>query len=141
MGPDEKSIVIVKTPLAKILCNPEHLAIYQDRVNIVNRLVTAAYLFVRYIFIHAYKEDENDGNDNDAVSADVFMMDAFFSELLRSLQTRTHRASKHENTLRNGQLIDKYITNFYALSRFQRITIPGIASNLEAYIAWLHDKC
>src|SRR5579859_6296399 len=112
MGPDEKSIVIVKTPLTKILCNPEHLAIYQDRVNIVNRLVTAAYLFAHYIFIHAYEEDKNDKNDNDAFSVDVFMTDAFFSELLRSLQTRTCRASEDENTLQNRQLIDKYITNF-----------------------------
>src|SRR5579859_5145707 len=96
MGPDEKPIVVVKAPLAKFLRNPEHLAIYQDRVNIVNRLVTAAYLFVRYIFVHAYEEDENDENDNDAFSANVFMTDAFFSELLRSLQTRTRRASKDE---------------------------------------------
>src|SRR5579859_6839048 len=135
MGPDEKPIIVIKAPLAKILHNLEHLAIYQDRVNIINCLVTAAYLFARYIFVHAYEQDENDENDNDAFSADVFMTDAFFSELLRSLQTRTRRASKDENTLRNRQLIDKYITNFCALSRFQRITIPGIASNLEAYIA------
>ena len=54
MGPDEKPIVVVKAPLAKIQRNPEHLAIYQDRVNIVNRLVTAAYLFAHYIFVHAY---------------------------------------------------------------------------------------
>src|SRR5579859_4582883 len=135
MGPDEKPIVVVKAPLAKILRNPEHLAIYQDRVNIVNRLVTAAYLFVCYIFVHAYKEDKNDENDNEAFSVDVFMMDAFFSELLWSLQTRTRRASKDENTLRKRQLIDKYMTNCCALFRFQRITVPGIASNLEAYIA------
>src|SRR5438552_2788672 len=130
MAADEKSIVVVKASLAKILRNPEHLAIYQDRVNIINRLVTAGYLFARYIFIHAYDE-----NDNDAFNVDVFMTDAFFLELLRSLQTRTRRASKDENTLRNRQLINKYITNFCALYRFQQITIPGIASNLEAYIA------
>src|SRR5579859_4500793 len=107
MGPDEKPIVVVKAPLAKILHNPEHLTIYQDRVNIINRLVTAAYLFACYIFIHAYEEDKNDENDNDAFSTDVFMMDAFFLELLRSLQTQTRRASKDENTLWNRQLIDK----------------------------------
>jgi len=130
MATDAKSIVVVKAPLAKILRNPEHLVIYQDRVNIINRLVTAAYVFARYIFVHAYEEDEND-----AFNADVFMTDAFFFELLRSLQTRTRKTSKDENTLRNRQLINKYITNFSALYRFQRITIPGIASNLEAYIA------
>ena len=116
--------------------------------------ITTAYLFARYIFVHAYEDDENENeddendenennenendeneNDNDAFNADVFMTDTFFLELLRSLQTRTRRASKDENTLRNRQLIDKYITNFCALYRFQRITIPGIASNLEAYIA------
>jgi len=132
MAADEKSIVVVKASLAKILRNPEHLAIYQDRVNIINHLVTAAYLFARYIFVHAYDENEN---DNDAFNVDVFMTDAFFLELLRSLQTRTRRASKDENTLRNRQLIDKYITNFCTLYHFQRITIVGIASNLEAYIA------
>src|SRR5579859_1276277 len=135
MGPDEKPVIVVKASLAKIIRNPNHLAIYQDRVNRVNCLVTAAYLFARYIFVHAYEEDENDKNNNDAFSADVFMMDAFFSELLWSLQTRTRRASKDENTLQNRQLINKYITNFCTLFRFQRITIPGIASNLEAYIA------
>ena len=139
MAADKKSIVVVKASLAKILCNQNHLAIYQDRVNIINRLVTTAYLFARYIFVHAYENDENENdeneNDNDAFNADVFMTDTFFLELLRSLQTRTRRASKDENTLRNRQLIDKYITNFCALYRFQRITIPGIASNLEAYIA------
>src|SRR5437667_9137330 len=95
MAADEKSIVIVKASLAKILRNLEHLAIYQDRVNIINRLVTAAYLFARYIFVHAYDENEN---DNDAFNVDVFMTDAFFLELLQSLQTRTRRASKDENT-------------------------------------------
>ena len=149
MAADKKSIVVVKASLAKILCNQNHLAIYQDRVNIINRLVTTAYLFARYTFVHAYEDDENENeddendenenheneNDNDAFNADVFMTDTFFLELLRSLQTRTRRASKDENTLRNRQLIDKYITNFCALYCFQRITIPGIASNLEAYIA------
>ena len=139
MAADKKSIVVVKASLAKILCNQNHLAIYQDRVNIINRLVTTAYLFARYIFVHAYENDENENNENendkDAFNADVFMTDTFFLELLRSFQTRTRRASKDENTLRNRQFIDKYITNFCALYRFQRITIPGIASNLEAYIA------
>jgi Ca2+/Na+ antiporter len=117
----EKPFVIVKTSLAKILRDPDHLPIYQDRVNIVNRLVTAVYLFARYIFVHAYEENEdededeneneedeneNDEHENDAFNADVFMKDAFFVELLRSLQTRTRRASKDEYTLRSRQLID-----------------------------------
>ena len=80
-------------------------------------------------------ENENDEHENDAFNADVFMKDSFFVELLRSLQTRTRRASKDEYTLRSRQLIDKYVTTFSALYRFQRITIPGPASNLEAYIA------
>src|SRR5437667_8282464 len=104
MAADEKSIVIVKASLAKILRNPDHLALYQDRVNIINRLVTSAYLFARYIFVHAYEDNnnnnnnneneedennENNENNNDAFNVDVFMTDAFFLELLRSLQTRT----------------------------------------------------
>ena len=57
MGPDEKPIVVVKAPLAKIIRNPNHLTIYQDRVNRVNRLVTTAYLFSRYIFVHSVGQE------------------------------------------------------------------------------------
>src|SRR5579859_2410137 len=106
MEPDEKPIVVVKAPLAKIIQNPNHLAIYQDRVNKVNRLVTAAYLFSRYIFVHSSDDDD------DAFNADTFMMDSFFTEVLWSLQTRTRRASKDENTLRNRQLINQYCEEF-----------------------------
>src|SRR5579859_1653528 len=105
MGPDEKPVVVVKAPLAKIIRNPNHLAIYQDRVNRVNRLVTAVYLFSRYIFVHSY--------DDDAFNVDTFMTDSFFMEVLWSLQTHTHRASKDENKLRNRQLINKYCEEFY----------------------------
>src|SRR5579859_6809858 len=111
--------------LAKIIRNPNHLAICQDRVNRVNRLVTVAYLFSQYIFVHSYDDD----------NADTFMTDSFFKEVLQSLQTRTRRASKDKNTLRNRQLINKYCEEFCQLYRYQLITIPGIASNLKAYIA------
>ena len=126
---DEKSIVVVKASLSQILRNP---AIYQDRVNIINYLVIVEYLFARYIFVHAYEDDEN---ESDAFNANIFMTDGFFFEVLRSLQTRTYRASKDENTLWNRQIINKYIIDFCALYRFQLVMIPGIASNLEAYIA------
>ena len=85
MGPDEKPVVL-KAPLAKmIIRNPNHLTIYQNRVNRVNCLVTAAYLFSRYIFIHSY----DNYDDDDAFNPDIFMTDSFFMEILRSLQTRT----------------------------------------------------
>ena len=129
-GPDEKPVV-VKAPLAKIIRNPNHLTIYQDRVNRVNRLVTAAYLFSRYIFVHSYDNDDND----DAFNADIFMTDSFFMEVLRSLQTRTRKAAKTEDVLRNRQLIVKYLEAFCQLYRYHLITIPRNSSNLEAYIA------
>src|SRR5436305_5118121 len=128
MGPDEKLIVVVKALLAKIIRNPNHLIIYQDRVNRVNRLVTAAYLFSRYIFIHSY-------DDDNAFNADTFMTDSFFMEVLRSLQTRTRGAAKTEGVLRNRQLIHKYLEQFCQLYLYYLITIPGNSSNLEAYIA------
>jgi hypothetical protein len=131
-----KPIVVVKTSLANILRNADGITIYQDRVNRINRLVTAAYLFARYIFVHEYEVNENENeNDDDAFNADVYMTDAFFSEILRFLQTRTRRASKHEATLRNRELIHNHITAFCTLYRFQKITIPGNTSNLESYIA------
>ena len=68
-----KPIVVVKASLVYILCNPDHLAIYQDRVNTINSLVTAAYLLARYIFVHAYGEEESDRNDdNDSFNADLY---------------------------------------------------------------------
>ena len=79
MMADEKSIVVVKASLSQILCNPEHVTIYQNRVNIINHLVIAAYLFAHYIFIHAYQDDEN---ESDAFNADIFMTDGFFFEVL-----------------------------------------------------------
>ena len=63
------------------------------------------------------------------------MTDSFFMEVLRSLQTRTHKAAKTEDVLRNRQLIDKYLEAFCQLYRYHLITIPGNSSNLEAYIA------
>src|SRR5579859_6892528 len=131
MGPDEKPIVVVKAPLAMIIGNLNHLVIYQDRVNRVNRLVTVAYLFSRYIFVHSY-------DDDDAFNADTFMTDSFFMEVLWPLQTHTHRASKDENTLRNRQLINKYCEEFRQLYRYQLITIPGLPPTSKRT---LHDKC
>ena len=107
MGPDEKPVVVVKAPLAKIIRNPNHLTIYQVRVNRVNRLFGYHGIsFSRYIFVHSY-------DDDDAFNADTFMMDSFFMEVLRSLQTGTRKAAKTEDVLRNRQLIDKYLEAFY----------------------------
>jgi hypothetical protein len=74
-----------------------------------------AYLFTCYIFVHPYEEDEHSknahsgnkyGNEHSAnahnvnnnvtFDMDIFIMDAFFSKLLRSLHTRTCKASKNE---------------------------------------------
>ena len=63
------------------------------------------------------------------------MTDSFFMEVLQSLQTRTRKAAKTEDVLRNRQLIDKYLEAFCQLYRYHLITIPGNSSNLEAYIA------
>src|SRR5579862_1854086 len=94
-----KPIVVVKASLVHILCNPDHLAIYQDRVNTINSLVTAAYLLARYIFVHAYGEEESDRNDdNDSFNADIYMhfswscYDLFELELVGLLRTKTHYA-------------------------------------------------
>ena len=75
-----KPITVVKASLVNILHDADHLAIYQDRVNTINCLVTAAYLLARYIFVHTYEEKEN--NENDSFNADIYMTDAFFMELL-----------------------------------------------------------
>jgi len=58
----DKPIVVVKTSFPNLLRNSNHLAIYRDRVNITNRLVTAAYTFALNIFVHEYEENEHDEN-------------------------------------------------------------------------------
>ena len=96
MEPDKKLVVVVKAPLTKIIRNPNHLVIYQDRVNKVNRLVTAAYLFLGYIFVHSYDDDD----DDNAFNADTFMTDSFFMEVLQSLQTRTRRTPMMKHVMK-----------------------------------------
>jgi len=63
-GPDAKHIIIIKAPLAKLLRDPQHLGIYRDTIKTINRVVTATYLFARFIFVHAYEEDDNFNVDN-----------------------------------------------------------------------------
>ena|ERR1700685_1052181 len=84
--PEDKQIVVLKAPLAKILRDPRYVQIYRDTVNSINRVVTAAYLLTRFIFVHAYEDDAN-------FNADIFVNTEFFCEVLRALQTRTTRQS------------------------------------------------
>jgi hypothetical protein len=124
---EEKDIVVLKAPLAKILRDPRHVEIYQNRVNSINRVVTTAYLLSRYIFVHSYEDNPN-------FNVDIYISTDFFCEVLRALQTRTRRKSTLESTIRNRRLIDHYITEFCILYQYRLVTIEGIASNLEAYI-------
>ena len=41
---DNKDIVVIKEPLAKLLRNPRHLEIYHEIIKTVNRTVTASHL-------------------------------------------------------------------------------------------------
>ena len=60
--PEEKQIVVLNAPLAKILRDPRHLEIYRDTVKSINRVV---YLLTRYIFVHAFEEWRQVGNQTD----------------------------------------------------------------------------
>jgi hypothetical protein len=126
--PEEKQIIVLKAPLAKILRDAQHLEIYRDTVKSINRVVTAAYLLTRYIFVHAYEDHSN-------FNADIYINTDFFCEVLRALQTRTRRRSTLEATIRNRQLIDSYIEHFCVLYQYHLIRIEGVASNLEQYIS------
>jgi hypothetical protein len=84
--PDNKDIVVIKAPLAKLLQDPRLLDIYREMVKTVNRVVTASYLLARFIFIHAYE-------DYDEFNADIYITPDFFTECLRALQTGTRRTS------------------------------------------------
>src|SRR4051794_35329048 len=102
---NNKHIVVVKAPLAKLLQHPQHLGIYRDTVKTINQFVTAAYLLARFIFVHAYEDDDN-------FNVDEYITTDFFFECLRALHTRTRRQSKKEDTLRNRHLINRYIRDF-----------------------------
>jgi hypothetical protein len=54
--PDNKDIVVIKAPLAKLLRDPQLLDIYREMVKTANRVVTASYLLARFILIHAYED-------------------------------------------------------------------------------------
>ena len=125
--PEDKQIVVLKAPLAKIRRDPHHLQIYRDTVNSINRVVTAAYLLKRYIFVHAYQ-------DNDDFNADIFINTDFFCQVLHALQTRTRRHSTIEATIRSRQLVDCYIEDFCVLYQYHLIRIEGVSPNLERYI-------
>jgi len=85
---NNRNMVILKTSLRSILRNHQHLMIYQDVVTRINKLVTAAYLFICYIFVNAY---DDDGEFN----ADQYVTPGFFTEVLKLLQPpdRTGRAT------------------------------------------------
>jgi hypothetical protein len=124
---ENKDTITLKVPLHKVLRNPEHLEIYREIVTRINRIVTASYLFARFIFLHAYEDDAN-------FNVDMFVGKDFFTECLKSLQTRAQRAAKVQATIRNRALIDRYIGNFCQLYRYERMEIRGIQSNWELYI-------
>ena len=79
---DRGNIGVVKAPLYKILQNSLHVDRYRDVVRTVNTIVTIAYLFIQYIFVNEY-------DDDDAFNVDEYITLAFFKECLKVLQTRT----------------------------------------------------
>jgi len=55
---NDRNMVVLKSSLRNILRNPQHLIIYQDLVTTMNKIVTARYLFARFIFVCAYEDEE-----------------------------------------------------------------------------------
>ena len=62
------------------------------------------------------------------------MNTAFFTEILKSLQTRRRHAATSQVTLRCRRLITCYLEGFRVVYRFQLIQVRGNQSNWEAYI-------
>jgi hypothetical protein len=124
---ENKDTITLKVPLHNVLRNPEHVEIYRDTIARVNRIVTASYLLARFIFVHSYEDDPN-------FNVDAFVGNDFFTECLKSLQTRRQRAARVQATIRNRQIIGQYVENFFELYRYDRIEIRGIQSNWELYV-------
>ena len=121
------NIDIVKALLHKILQNPLYVDRYRDVVHTVNTIVTTAYLFIRYVFVNGY-------NDDDAFNIDEYITPGFFKECLKALQTRTQARTQNENTIRYRRLISRNIEEFCVIYRYHLICLEGNQSNWESYI-------
>jgi len=127
-----RNMVVLKSSLRNILRNPQHLIIYQDVVTTMNKIVTAGSLFARFVFVCAYK-------DEDEFNVDVYITRGFFTEVLRSLQTGLRMEAKSDDTKRYRALINRYKEEFLLTYRFQPIQLPGNSSSWEAYVG--HQMC
>jgi len=127
-NPNDRNMVLLKSSLQNILRNPQHLAIYRDTVKTINKVVTAGYLFARYIFVYAYDDDEE-------FNADEYITSGFFNEVLKSLQTRPRKQATSHETLRYRQLINRYLEEFLVDYRFRPMQVAGNSSNWEAYVS------
>ena len=52
--------MIFKAPLHKILQNPQHVDRYREVICNINTIITATYLFIQYIFVNGYDDDDDD---------------------------------------------------------------------------------
>ena len=125
---DRGNIGVVKAPLHKILQNPLHVDRSRDVIRIVNTIVTAANLFIRYVFVNEY-------DDNDAFNVNEYITPAFFKECLKALQTQTQARTQNEDTIRYRRLISRHIEEFCVIYRYHLIRLEGNQSNWESYIA------
>ena len=116
----------MKASLQNILRNPQHLAIYRDTIKTINKVVTAGYLFTRYVFVNAYGDGQEFNADEHITSG--------FKEVLMSLQTRPRKQATSHDTLRYRQLINRYLEEFLVAYRFRPMQVAGNSSNWEAYV-------
>ena len=116
---DRGNIGIVKAPLHKILQNPLHVDRYRD---VVHTIVTTAYLFIGYVFVNGY-------NDDDAFNIDKYITPGFFKECLKALQARTQARMQNENTIRYRRLISRNIEEFCVIYWCHLIRLEGNQSN------------
>jgi len=124
----ETDIIVVKASLHRILRDPQLVHQYRQVICTINKIVTAAYLLVRYIIVNEYDSD-------DSFNVDRYITPPFFKESLKALQTRTRVRTQNENTLRYRRIIGRHIEDFCALYRYQLIQLDGNQSNWEGYIA------
>src|SRR2546423_9388479 len=126
----ETDIIVVKTSLHGILRDPQLAHQYQRVVCNINKIVTAAYLLARYIFVN-----ECDDDDDNVFNVDEYIKPEFFKECLKALQTRRRIQTTNQNTIRYRTLISRHIEEFRVVYRYQFIQLDGNQSNWENYIA------
>ena len=119
--------ITIRFPLSKMIRDPNDLTTYVALVQIINRVVTASYLFAKFVFLNEY-------NDNDEFNANEFINQAFFVEILKSMQGRRRNNVSNQKCLRHRRLVDRYLNEFCVAYQYTKVLAGRRLGSWEDYV-------